>query len=195
MPKRSATSSNRSDGHVRANRRSWDRDSDAYDARHRKILGGAKGPAWGLWRVPESTLQLLGRVRGKSILELGCGAARWSIWLARRNARPVGLDVSRAQLTKAAALAKSGKVRLPLLQASAEHVPLRSASFDIIFCDWGAMTFADPSRTVPECARLLRPGGRLVFATASPFRYVSFDYRKDRQARRLTRSYFDLDRV
>jgi SAM-dependent methyltransferase len=57
------------------------------------------------------------------------------------------------------------------------------------------MTFADPSRTVPECARLLRPGGRLVFATASPFRYVSFDYRKDRQARRLTRSYFDLDRV
>jgi SAM-dependent methyltransferase len=92
-------------------------------------------------------------------------------------------------------LTRAARVRIPLVQASAERTPLRAASFDVIFCDWGAMTFGDPSRTVPECARLLRPGGRLVFATASPLRYVAFDDRKDRQGRRLTRSYFELDRI
>jgi len=195
MAKPKTGRSGRSDGHFRQNRRSWDRDSDEYDARHRTVLGGTNGAAWGLWRVPESSLRLLGPIRGKAILELGCGAARWSLSLARQGGRPVGLDVSRSQLRKARTLSKAAHIRLPLLQASAEDVPLRAGSFDVIFCDWGAMTFADPVRTVPECARLLRPGGRLVFATASPLRYVAFDYARDRQGRRLSRSYFDQERV
>ena len=43
-------------------------------------------------------------------------------------------------------------VHVPLVQASAEAVPLADASFDIVFCDHGAMNFADPYRTVPEVA-------------------------------------------
>ena len=59
-------------------------------------------------------------------------------------------------------MAEAG-VEFPLIHASAEAVPLPDASFDIVFCDHGAMTFADPYRTVPEAARLLRPGGLFAF--------------------------------
>lgn len=127
-------------------------------------------------------------------MELGCGAARWSIALTRRGARPVGLDLSVRQLVRARDLQRHARTRFPLVRASAERLPFRSGEFDIVFCDWGAMTFADPIRTVPEAARVLRKGGRFVFATASPLRQVTYDARRDRQSRRLVRPYFGLHR-
>ncbi len=57
------------------------------------------------------------------------------------------------------------------------------------------MTFCDPRRTVPEVARVLRPGGRLVFATLSPFRAVAHDRREDRLGRDLRHDYFGLGRL
>jgi ubiquinone/menaquinone biosynthesis C-methylase UbiE len=181
--------------HLRQNRAFWEAGSDEYDRRHRASLEGSLAPAWGLWRVPEASLRLLGRVRGRDVLELGCGAARWSIQLARLGARPVGLDASRSQLRKAQVLVAAARARVPLLQANAERVPLRDARFDIVFCDWGAMTFCDPHRTVPECSRLLRPGGLLVFSTASPLRYVALHRGKDRQVRELQTPYFGQHRI
>jgi len=161
-----------------------------YDRRYACVLGGPSASAWGLFRVPESELGLLGNPRSKAILELGCGAARWSIALARAGARPTGLDLSSVQLARARELQRQSKVRFPLVRASAEHLPFRDATFDLVFCDWGAMTFADPVRTVPECARVLRRGGGFVFAAASPIRYVTLDLAKDVQSRRLVRPYF-----
>ena len=48
----------------------------------------------------------------------------------------------------------AANVEFPLVHASGESVPLPDASFDIVFCDHGAMSFADPYNTVPEAARL-----------------------------------------
>jgi SAM-dependent methyltransferase len=145
--------------HAHQNPASWNADADAYQARHRSaqqlIAGGAMG--WGNWNIPESELQVLGEVAGRDILELGCGAAQWSIALARAGARPVGLDLSEGQLRHARQLLAEAGVQVPLIHASAEAVPLAAASFDIVFCDHGAMNFANPYRTVPEVARLLRP--------------------------------------
>jgi ubiquinone/menaquinone biosynthesis C-methylase UbiE len=183
------------EGHIRHNRAVWDRVSTWYDRRYRAVLGGRHAAAWGVFRVPESELRLLGTVRGKWVLELGCGAARWSIALARRGARPTGLDLSSSQLAKARELQHRAGVRFPLVRASAERLPFAEAAFDLVFCDWGAMTFSDPTRSVPECARVLRAGGELVFATASPLRHVAFDIPKDRQVRRLVRPYFGIHRV
>ena len=123
--------------------------------------------SWGLWRIPEAELHILGEVAGKDILELGCGAARWSIALAQRGARPVGLDLSSRQLQHARQLMQGAGVDFPLIEANAEDVPLPDTSFDIVFCDWGAMTFCDPYWTVPEAARLLRPDGLFAFATGT----------------------------
>jgi ubiquinone/menaquinone biosynthesis C-methylase UbiE len=150
---------------------------------------------WGLFRVAESRLQLLGPTRGKVILELGCGAARWSAALGEGGARPIGLDLSSVQLARARELQRESGRRFPLVRASAERLPFQESTFDLVFCDFGAMTFSDPLRTVPECARVLRPGGAFVFATASPLRVLTLDIAKDRQSRRLIRPYFGSHRI
>ncbi len=151
--------------------------------------------AWGFWRIPESKLRALGDPRGRDILEMGCGAARWSIALARKGARAVGLDLSTAQLTHARRLLRGSRQRVRLVRGDAERLPFRASSFDVVFCDWGAMTFCDPYRTVPQAARVLRPGGRLVFSTSSPFRNLAQNRRTDRIGGRLLYDYFGLHRV
>jgi len=181
--------------HIRHNRAVWDHDSASYDRHYARTLGGRRARSWGLFRLPEDDLRLLGPTRGRAILEVGCGAARWSIALAQRGARPTGIDLSSAQLSRARILQRGAGVRFPLVRGSAERLPFRSATFDIAFCDWGAMTFTDPARSVPECARVLRTKGTFVFATASPFRNVTLDLAKDRQVPRLVRPYFGDYRV
>src|SRR5262249_22713467 len=132
----------------------------------------------------------LGEVAGKDVLELGCGAARWSIALAARGARPVGLDLSPRQLQHARRLMGEVGVDFPLLLASAEAVPLPAARFDIVFCDWGAMSFCDPRRTVPEASRLLRPGGLLAFATFSPIGICCHNMAADTVEATMHNDYF-----
>jgi ubiquinone/menaquinone biosynthesis C-methylase UbiE len=180
---------------VRRNLRSWERSAASYERRFDRTLRKAGGLSWGLWRIPEAKLRILGPVRGKDVLELGCGAASWSVGLRRRGARVTGLDVSPRRLAQAREAMRRAGVDFPLLEASAEAVPLPDRSFDIVFCDWGAMTFCDPYRTVPEAARLLRPGGVFAFSTWSVFRSVVFNARTDRIGRRLRNPYFQLYRV
>ncbi|GAC1408287.1 MAG: class I SAM-dependent methyltransferase [Chloroflexota bacterium] len=181
--------------HAVVNRDDWNAASDAYQQAHRDALSGPNAEAWGVWRVPESELHVLGDVRDKDVLELGCGAAQWSIALARRGARVVGLDISSRQLEHARRAMLAEGVEFPLLLGSAEGIPLPDDSFDIVFCDHGAMSFADPNLTVPEVARLLRPGGILAFAASSPLLLLCMNDETDRVEERLVRSYFDLGKI
>jgi len=181
--------------HARKNRAMWEASSDSYDARHAAALSGINAMTWGLWRIPEAELHVLGEVAGKDILEFGCGAARWSIELARSGARPVGLDLTSRQLFHARRVMKEAGVDFPLLEASAEEVPLPDASFDIVFCDWGAMTFCDPQRTVPEAARLLRKGGLFAFSTATPIQFLCLNVATDQVERTLVNDYFGMTRL
>jgi len=159
------------------------------------MLGREGGKGWGSFHVPERRLRLLGDVRGKDILELGCGAARWSIALSRAGARVVGLDVSPRRLQQARELVRRAGARVRLVEASAESVPFPARSFDLIFCDIGAMSYADPYRTVPEAARLLRPGGQLTFSTESPIHMVYLSSRNGRFSSRPHRNYFTMHRI
>jgi SAM-dependent methyltransferase len=147
--------------------------------------------AWGVWGIPESTLNVLGDVAGLDVLELGCGAAQWSIALARRGARPIGLDLSDAQLAHARRLREEMDVNLPLVQASAEEVPFADGSFDLVFADHGAFTFADPHRTIPESARVLRSGGLLAFNRAHPILEIAWSMDDEHATDRLVYDYFD----
>ena len=193
--KRSLRRRSRLSLHERRNRRDWDLTADWFEHEHGPGLSLHEGMAWGTFRLPERKLRLLGDVRGKDILELGCGAARWSIALIRAGARVVSLDLSPRRLEQARELAQEAGVELRLVEASAEDVPLPDQSFDVVFCDHGAMSFADPYRTVPEVARLLRPGGQLTFAITSPWNTVFWDARKDRLADRPRRPYFGLHKM
>jgi SAM-dependent methyltransferase len=151
--------------------------------------------AWGVWQVPESELQVLGEVVNRHILELGCGAAQWSIALAQAGAQPVGLDLSEQQLRHARQLMAAAGVQVPLIQATAEAVPLAAGSCDIVFCDHGAMTFADPYGTVPEVARLLRRGGLFAFSHNSPILELCWPTDAERPGDRLVHDYFGMHQI
>ncbi len=121
-------------------------------------------PSWGVWGVPELELGLLpGDLDGKDAIELGCGTGYVSAWLARRGARVVGIDNSDVQLATARRLQKEHGTEFPLIHGNAETVPLPDESFDFAISEYGVCIWADPAKWVPEAARLLRPGGRLVF--------------------------------
>ncbi len=174
------------------NRRAWDGFSDEYQALHSEQLRKSGGLAWGVWQLPESELQVLGDVEGKDVLELGCGAAQWAIALTRLGAKVTGLDVSARQLEHARELMERAGVEFPLVEASAEATPFADRSFDIVFCDWGAMTFADPYLTVPEVARLLRTGGLFAFSNGTPMVECAWQASEERPIDRLVNDYWGM---
>ncbi len=119
---------------------------------------------WGVWKVPESQVHALPEdVRGLDVVELGCGTAYISAWFVRRGARAVGVDPTPAQLATARRCQAELGLHFPLVDAPAERVPLPDASFDLAVSEYGASIWADPEAWLPEAARLLRPGGQLVF--------------------------------
>jgi SAM-dependent methyltransferase len=178
--------------HVRKNRRDWDRTSDEYQREHAKDLNRWGRPAWGIWQIPEARLRVLGDLRGKDVLELGCGGGQWSINLARGGARPVGMDLSIRQLAHARRLMAEAGVSFALVNGDAERTPFADESFDVVFCDHGAMTFADPRCAVPEVARLLRPGGSFAFNRSTPFHFVCWNDEAERVDERLHLDYFGM---
>jgi SAM-dependent methyltransferase len=129
--------------------------------------------AWGVFQVREEDIgSPLGDVRGLDVVELGCGTAYFAAQLAHRGARPVGVDPTPAQLDTARRMMERTGISFPLVEAPGERVPLPDASFDLAVSEFGASLWADPALWVPEAARLLRPGGRLVFLTNSFISYL-----------------------
>lgn len=181
--------------HVRRNRETWDVWAAQYVAPAERNWA-TDVPTWGIWDAPESQLRMLDDVAGRDVIELGCGTAYVSAWLARRGARPVGIDNSEAQLATARRLQAQHGLDFPLLHGNAESVPFPDASFDLAISEYGACLWADPHRWVPEAARLLRPGGRLVFLTTGMLALLCLpDTTDGKIGRTLLRPSFGLHRV
>ena len=160
------------DQSVRANRSWWDHDAGTYLAEHGDFLCDLDF-VWCPEGLREADAHLLGPVSGRRILEVGAGAAMCSRWLAVQGATPVALDLSGGMLRHAAAAAGRTGVRVPLVQADAQRLPFASGSFDLACTAFGAVPFvADSAAVMREVARVLRPGGRWVFATTHPLRWV-----------------------
>lgn len=145
------------------NRENWTQANADYTDADASRSWGETEITWGVWNVPEDALGTLGDVAGLDVIELGCGTAYVSAWLARRGARPVGIDVTPAQLATARRCQEAFGLTFPLVEASAEDVPLPAESFDLALSEYGASIWCDPHRWIPEAHRLLRPGGRLWF--------------------------------
>jgi SAM-dependent methyltransferase len=151
--------------HVRRNRAEWDTWAVDFVANGERSWRLAPGDEkWGTWDIPEREVHLLpDDLEGRDAIELGCGTGYISAWLARRGAKPVGIDNSEAQLATARRLQAEHGIDFPLLHGNAEHVPYPDASFDFAISEYGASIWADPYAWIPEASRLLRPGGRLIF--------------------------------
>ncbi|MFC4949610.1 class I SAM-dependent methyltransferase [Pseudonocardia sp. GCM10023141] len=159
----------------RASRLWWDADAADYLQEHGSDIGDAEF-VWGPEGLREDDAGLLGDVAGKRVLEVGAGSAPCARWLAAHGARAVALDLSGAMLRHAAALGESTGISVPLVQAGAEQLPFVDASFDIACSAFGAVPFvADPRHVMREVARVLRPGGRWVFAVNHPMRWMFSD--------------------
>jgi SAM-dependent methyltransferase len=154
--------------YVVANRAVWTASNAAYTDGQAVERWRQDEIVWGMWDVPERELGILGDVAGLDVVELGCGTAYFSAWLAREGARPVGIDITPAQLETARRCQAELGIEFPLIEASAEDVPLPDGGFDLALSEYGASIWCDPYRWIPEAARLLRPGGRLVFLVNSP---------------------------
>lgn len=181
--------------HVRRNRAQWDMWAADYVAMGERAWR-AEEPSWGIWSVPESILGVLPpTVAGLDAIELGCGTAYVSAWLARRGARPVGIDNSDAQLHTARRLQREHGLDFPVLHGNAETVPLPDASFDLAISEYGASIWCDPFLWIPEAARLLRPGGRLIFLVNGVLAALTFpDEEGGLAGDCLLRPYFGMHR-
>jgi ubiquinone/menaquinone biosynthesis C-methylase UbiE len=181
--------------HVRKNREHWESQSAAYQSANATQLNRWDRLAWGVWDTPEDDIAALGDVRGVDALEFGCGASQFGIKVAMRGARVRGLDFSLAQLRQGLEHMRETGVSIPLVQADGERIPFRDGSFDLVFCDHGVMGFADPRRTVPEVARVLRPGGALVFNGTTPWMWVAWGDEGLPATREMRSEYFGIERV
>jgi SAM-dependent methyltransferase len=155
----------------RANRRDWDVYSDEYQATHGAFLGDA-GFIWSPEGVDEADAQVLGEVSGRTVLEVGCGAAQCARFLTTRGARAVGLDLSVRQLQHSRRLDDETGTPVPVVTGTATALPFADATFDVVFSAFGALQFvADAAVAVAEAARVLRPGGRFAFSVTHPTRW------------------------
>ena len=149
---------------------------------------------WGMVAVPDSEVGVIGDVDGLDVVELGCGTAYFAARLARRGARVVGVDPTPAQLETARRMMAETSIEFELVEAAGEEVPLPDTSFDLAVSEHGAATWADPYKWIPEAARLLRPGGRLVFLHTTPLVHICFPDVGE-VTTSLQRSYFGLGRT
>lgn len=181
--------------YLRRNREQWDGWAESYVTAGREQWDAAE-PSWGVWRVPESQLRMLSDdLDGRDAIELGCGTAYVSAWMARRGARPVGIDNSQAQLATARRMQDQHGIAFELLHGNAESVPKPDASFDFAISEYGASIWCDPFAWIPEAARLLRPGGRLVFLVNAPLHLLCIpDVEGAQPTDRMLRPYFGMHR-
>jgi len=177
--------------HAKRNRAHWTTLAPSYAT----ASGWASEPNWGCWGIPDSELHLLEDVSGQDVIELGCGTAYISSWLARRGARVVGLDVTPAQLDTARRKQAEFDVQFELVEASAESIPLADESFDLVVSEYGASLWCDPYLWVPEAARVLRPGGRLVFLTNGILAVLCWPDAPEAAGTELLRPYFGVHRT
>jgi SAM-dependent methyltransferase len=114
---------------------------------------------------PALTALLRGELRGRRVLDLGCGSGLFTRRLARAGARVVGLDQSETML----ALARAANPGVRFVRGDAAHAPFPPRSFDVVVSALMAHYFADLRPLFREAARVLKPGGAWAFSFHHPF--------------------------
>ncbi len=146
------------------NTESWDR-----IAQRRQVASTSGVVQYGADLPDEAELRLCGDVRGKRVLELGCGAGENAVAFAKQGAHTIALDSSRGQLALARDLADAEEVRVEWHESDAADLAfLRADSIDLAFSAGLVSEFEDIDRLFRQVHRVLRPGCAFVFAYEHP---------------------------
>lgn len=179
---------------ARAGRLWWDSAAEDYQAEHGGFLGDAEF-VWCPEGLTEAEARLLGApedLRRARVLDVGCGGGQCGRWLRAHGApEVVGFDISLRQVGHSRKLDERTGIRLPTVQADAQHLPFADAAFDVVFSSFGAFPFLPSAAdALAESGRVLRPGGRLVFSVTHPVRW-SFPDDPTEHGYTIQQSYFD----
>jgi SAM-dependent methyltransferase len=188
----------RDDGRLARNRDLWSLVNEQFTDADAAARWAEPDIRWGLFRIPEASLSVLGDLsglRGARVVELGAGTAFLSAALARAGMQPVAVDLSGAQLATARRCQQQFEVAFPLVAATGEAVPLRGGVFDLVVSEYGASPWCEPAVFVGEAARLLRPGGRLVFLTNSVLAGMCVPDQGGVAGEQLLRTHAELARI
>jgi 2-polyprenyl-3-methyl-5-hydroxy-6-metoxy-1,4-benzoquinol methylase len=109
---------------IQRNIASWTRTNVEYTDEAAARAWAQEEITWGMFGVPETDIGVLGDVAGLDVVELGCGTAYFSAWLAKRGARPVAVDPTPVQLETARRMQAATGRAFPLVEAPGEAVPL-----------------------------------------------------------------------
>jgi ubiquinone/menaquinone biosynthesis C-methylase UbiE len=127
---------------------------------------------WNALYERPATLALLPDVEGMHVLDAGCGAGWYADWLVRHGAHVVAVDRS-AQMVTLAERRLNGRAQVMQGDVSALASLVHNGTFDLIVSSLVLHYLADLPATFAEWARVLKPGGSLVFSTHHPVRQES----------------------
>jgi ubiquinone/menaquinone biosynthesis C-methylase UbiE len=147
-------------------KKAWNSASEEYQKIHKISPNHVH---YGPWMPTESELKLLGNVRGKKVLEIGCGGGQCSIAFAKRGALVTGLDPSEEQLNFAKKLAEKERVAVDFIVGRAENLKkIKSGSVDIVFSAYALQYVKTLGKCFGEAYRVLKKGGIFVFSFDHP---------------------------
>ena len=144
-------------------RAAWDRVAPWWLSRYT-----ARGDINREWIIDPVLLEFLGSVRGRRILDAGCGGGYLSRLLARRGGTVDGVDVSAKLIATAEAEEKKDPLRISYRRADLAHLPFADGTFDATVCNIVLQDVRRYREAIQEIHRVLRPGGSFVFSITHP---------------------------
>ena len=168
--------------------KAWDLASTSYLAARGNDVTSV---SYGNLAPSEAELQLLGEVRGKRILDIGCGGGQNAVACVLAGATVVGVDVSAVQLAAAQRLAAAYDVDVQWLHGDVATLDMPSTtSFDLVLAIQTLPYVADPAGVLRHSSRWLGSGGELILSLDHPLRACFFDEEVEEFAAYPVRSYF-----
>jgi SAM-dependent methyltransferase len=139
-----------------------------FKARQREMWSSFAPTATFTTPVAGQLVKFAGIRAGESVLDVGTGTGVVAVTAARTGARVSGLDLTPALLEHAVRNAALAGVDVTWKEGDAEDLPFPDASFDVVTSQFGHMFAPRPDVAIAEMRRVLKPGGRVVFATWPP---------------------------
>jgi SAM-dependent methyltransferase len=122
--------------------------------------------------VAAQLVKFAGVAAGEDVLDVGTGTGVVAVTAARAGARVSGLDLSPVLLERARENARVARVDVTWQEGDVESLPYPDASFDLVLSEFGHMFAPRPDVAMAEMRRVLKPGGRVAFATWPPEHFV-----------------------